>query len=662
MTTAPTARASAGWRDVATSLACALVVLPLALVLVSAFLSPFSNWTVRCALAAFCVVAVLRPGDALVILCAFVGFGIVLSHLAGFPALRVTEVMGVACLAGYGVGALMHARFRRALVESLSLPVMLFAVTAIASTLVWVRVYQLSTGSASAYVSVLLRFMTHDYFVQPGDFDFIVPAATLLEGLGLYVVAAALCRLDPLFFARPLRALTIGGAGLAMMSVLRLLEIHLRNPEIIRVLRANAGLRISPQIPDLIAAGAYFAMCWLVGLGIAVAERRQRVGWLLAGVPLLAGLYLTGSRSPLAAAFGGFVLLMFALVRRTMVPVRSVLAFAIVALLVMVIGFPWVVGHDIVGETALQSLKVRVELARAGLQVIATRPLFGVGLDRFYLVAGRFASPELNALWPGRKTPHNDFLRFAGELGIIGAGVFVCILALAARGIWQTLRETTDARFYGVVAGLAAFLITSLVSNPLMLREVSYVFWIGLGLAVGYSLPPPEAGSSTIDERAASRSRISRLRWSVAVAGVVLLLASVPFRAHEELAAINPAGITTGFYDWDAEPDGTRFRLSGPHVTMYVDGYARAVEIPLKGTLPSGSPQRVEVRINGRPVNTVAVGPEWQRVRTLLPRDSLNEPRRIELLISPSWIPAEANSGSDDRRALGVRVGEISTR
>jgi len=99
--------------------------------------------------------------------------------------------------------------------------------------------------------------------------------------------------------------------------------------------------------------------------------------------------------------------------------------------------------------------------------------------------------------------------------------------------------------------------------------------------------------------------------------------------------------------------------LSGPRAALYVDGRARMIEIPLKGTLPSGVLQQVEVRIDGRPANRLAVGAGWQRLRTLLPADPSTGPRRIDLLVSPSWVPAEVVPGSQDRRALGVKVGEI---
>ena len=180
----------------------------------------------------------------------------------------------------------------------------------------------------------------------------------------------------------------------------------------------------------------------------------------------------------------------------------------------MVLSYSWMVGRDFAGEMARQSLIVRGELIRAGLHVIGTRPLFGVGIDRFYLLAGEFASPELRALWQGRMNPHNDFLRFGAELGLVGLGLFIWILAGAGRRIWQALQEDRATPGWPVIAaGLVAFLVTSLVSNPLMVREVSYVFWIALGLAVGHSASlqaPREMPSASRAGFAAGPKRVSR--------------------------------------------------------------------------------------------------------------------------------------------------------
>lgn len=653
--------ASGAIRGLAASASWIIGILLLAVVLLSVGVAPGTNWTVRAMLAGFCLLAIVRPADALLVPIALVGFGIAISHLVGVPLLRVTELLVVASLFGCALRALPPGgRYRRAMAAWISVPVVLLAVAGVASTMVWLRVYHVQSGYAPGYGRALLQFISRNYFVQPGDFWTVVSTAALLEGLALFVTVAALCQTDPTFFGRALRMLTLGGAALGMMSVVRLGEIVLRNPGIVAARRATYdGLRISPQIPDYIAAGSYFALCWLAVLGLAIASRRRRLLWGVAGIPLIAAIYLTGSRSVIAAAIGGIVVLVFTLVRHRTAPVRGVLLFAVVAVVVMVVSFPWVIGHDLAGATARRSLTVRVELLRAGLRVIETRPFFGVGIDRFYLVAGAFASPELNALWNGRKNPHNDFLRVGAELGLVGLALFLWILTDAAKRIWQTLKNRGDARVAGLAAGLVAFLVTCLVSNPLMLRDVSFAFWIALGLATGQSAAPVPAARELSAAAPTALRRGLAFKWAIALTLGALLLVSVPFRATQELASMDVTRVSHGLFDWGADEDGTLFRWSGPQVAILVQDGVTSLAIPLRGALPSGELQEVEVRFKGRPVNRITVGQRWQQLRTVLPADSSGGARRIDLVISPTWVPAAVIPGSQDRRVLGVRVGAI---
>jgi hypothetical protein len=647
--------------------ACWIVVLlPLAVVLSSTALSPSSNWTVRTAVAGFSLLAIYRPDAALLVTAALLEFGIILSHLADVPTLRVTEVLVVSVLAGVCIRALPRgSRFRHELNASISAPVVLLAVAAVASAVVWQRVALFQAGSARAYVGALLQFVTRDYFVDPGDFWQLVSTAVLLEGLALFVVAAALSRMDSTFVERGSRMMILGGAGVAALSVVRLAEIVLRNPGAIATLRATSvGLRISPQIPDYIAAGSYFALCWIVALGMAVASPRRRLAWLAAGLPLIAALYLTGSRSVIAAAFVGLIAMIVVLLKRERSgALRGILAFAIVAVVVMVASYRWMSGRDVAGRMAWDSLTVRFELIRAGLAVIATRPLFGVGLDRFYLLAGAVASPRLHALWQGRMNPHNDFLRIGAELGLIGLGLFLGILVAAGQQIRTALQHTRDALLAGLAGGLVAFLVTSLVSNPLMVRDVSYVFWIALGLAVGRSssVPLPDRAHATAAPVPRTSSTALRVRYAGALVIGALLVFSIPFRAAREVSTVDPKRVAGyGFFDWDVDAHGTRSRLSGPRATFYVHETARLIEIPMSSTTPSGAVQLVEIQVDGRMIDRTPVGPQWRSVRVLLPPARSNGPRRIDLIVTPSWVPAEVIPGNQDRRVLGVNVGEIT--
>jgi O-antigen ligase len=642
-------------RQGAATLAWFCVSLLLVAVLLSIARSPIP-WAAQAMLAAFCLLAFTRPSAALLVTTAMVGMGGILSHWIGVPPLRTVEVMLVASLAGCFIRAIPpHTSFRRAIVAELSAPLVLLSGAALASALVWIRVHQVQTTYPSSYLEALLQFLVRDFFVASGEFRLIVTTATLLEGLGLYLAVAAVCRVDATFFGKALRMLVIGGAGLGLLSVFRLAEVQIRNPEAIEILRATAaGLRISPQIADYIAAGSYFIVCWLASLGLALDSPRRRLFWLAAGVPLMAGTYLTGSRSVIGAAVAGLTVLLVLTVRQRVVVDRRVAALAFVALAAMIVSYPWMTGRDVVGETAAISLKTRVELAKTSIAVIGTRPLFGIGFDRFQLLADGFASPELDALWHGRKNPHNDFLRVGAELGLVGLGLLLWLLVSAARRIGTGLRRLRDVRLAALAGALTAFAITSLVSDPLMVREVSYVFWIVLGLAVGDAAGPIGAGGS--GPAGSSRREAWRLAMAVLIGTAVTF--SIPFRARQEIRGIDLQHVTYGLGEWVVDEDGTPNRWSGPRATLFVDGRAQLVELPLSSTLPGGAPQQVEVSVDGRLANRLTVGSEWQPLRLTLPPADLSTPRRIDLLVTPTWIPADVIH-NDDHRVLGVKVGGI---
>jgi hypothetical protein len=83
------------------------------------------------------------------------------------------------------------------------------------------------------------------------------------------------------------------------------------------------------------------------------------------------------------------------------------------------------------------------------------------------------------------------------------------------------------------------------------------------------------------------------------------------------------------------------------------------VEFSLSGTLPTGRPQNVEAFVDGRLANQVSVGNQPQRLRIPLPKRT-GRSHRIDLRVSPTWIPADVEPASDDHRVLGIRIGEVA--
>jgi hypothetical protein len=144
-----------------------------------------------------------------------------------------------------------------------------------------------------------------------------------------------------------------------------------------------------------------------------------------------------------------------------------------------------------------------------------------------------------------------------------------------------------------------------------------------------------------------------------AVLVAALLLVSIPVRVRTELSTVDVRDIAYGFHEWGPARDGTRNRWSGPRATLFVDEHARLIEIPVAGGAPSRVRQQLEVVVDGRLADRLTVTSAWQRVRILLPPRGAEGHHRIDLVVTPPWVPAASIPGNQDRRVLGVKVGEI---
>ena len=109
------------------------------------------------------------------------------------------------------------------------------------------------------------------------------------------------------------------------------------------------------------------------------------------------------------------------------------------------------------------------------LEMVASRPLFGVGVGGYYLRSAQFSPRELLEIYP-RENAHNYFLQIAGELGLVGLAVFLWLLCAALWSVWpgaSTIRR--DPLGFGLFAGVTAFLLTYLSIPSRVAREVREV-------------------------------------------------------------------------------------------------------------------------------------------------------------------------------------------
>jgi O-antigen ligase len=131
----------------------------------------------------------------------------------------------------------------------------------------------------------------------------------------------------------------------------------------------------------------------------------------------------------------------------------------------------------------------RLDLWRIALLIFKGHPLGGVGLGNFQVVEPSYATQTLNLtmvrqIVQEQLVVHNTYLQMAADLGLIGVGLFLAILALPLRLAGRALRklelENHELEFY--VRGLLAGTVGMLIAYAFLSAEFEKPLWLLLGL------------------------------------------------------------------------------------------------------------------------------------------------------------------------------------
>lgn len=127
----------------------------------------------------------------------------------------------------------------------------------------------------------------------------------------------------------------------------------------------------------------------------------------------------------------------------------------------------------------------RLQIWDHTLDMIAEHPLVGVGVGNWSVYYPHYDRGDVVGIGVAPRRPHNDFLWIWAELGLIGLLIYVWLLVIVAKRVWQQLQaqrmEVLPALFAGL--GLLALLGHSCFSFP---REQPIAVFMGalmLGIA-----------------------------------------------------------------------------------------------------------------------------------------------------------------------------------
>ena len=632
----------------------------------------------KLAIAGVAVLSLVRPANGLLVVAGLSPLGYMLTtRVAGALPARITEAILLAFLAGYALRALW-ARFARrggetspATAQLMLTPVLLFSAVAIASCVVHYHFMQAWHDHPWPVLQRFVDFLVWGYHEDRGSLDptassagfgFVITTAFVVEGAALFLAAFTFCARDPAFLPRLVTMVVAGAVGAASLSFYALSEADL--------LAALPGLlaqRWTMFTPKLNSAASLFVLAGPLAIGAAAAGVRRR-SWLIAAtMVLVAALWINGTRVALLAALLVLVGTVAWFTTRRL-QWRALGTPVLVGLLVLGAGLTGTAFHRLYVDRAAarDALGYRYMFNETAVRMFASAPAFGVGVDQYYLQSEDFAPEELLSEY--RHVPaHNPFLQMAAELGMVGVVPFTWMIGVALWLCVTAVRtRAQDACLFGALAGLTAFLITTVSSgHPLLIEVTAYPFWIVLGLAAAgasrmVSVADTPTSSSQRSE-AADASPAGSSIWGrrCAVLGVALLAVSLPARITLQTRGIDFTGVSYGLYDWEEAAD-VRFRWTSSHATMFVDAGTTAIELPLR--LPQieiTGPMNVEIFLDGQFANRLELTQaEWRTVRMTIP-PSDQRYRRLELRVSPTWFPAALLPGSTDPRELGVMMGEL---
>lgn len=494
----------------------------------------------------------------------------------------------------------------------------------------------------------LVRAVSPDYLVFSSPESETWSALHALTGLALLASTRELARREPR--VRGWLAATLVGAsallGVATLGgVWREWASHGYGGWFLW--RYVTGVRYSLHLTDLNAAGSLYVLTGLVAASLAVSGLRRGLA-TGALVLMLPALWLSGSRSAVTGAVAaGTLMLIWGPGRAGVSRLNPRFVLPAAGLLVVVLGGVFVsssLTSDPTG-TASASLGLRSEFTATSARMWASAPAFGVGIGRYYPRSPEFMSARLHGLY-AYENAHNYFLQQCAELGLVGGGLFLLMLATLLRGVWTALRQRPDPATLALLTGAAAYLTTCLTGHPLLVPEAAFPFWMALGGAAAAILPEADTAPSW-------RGWLTR--------GVAALLACALAVALAGSNRVFPSPPDRGFHDEQRDGD-RKYRWTTRHAVAWVQpdiGFL-TIDVQAPALSARGRPFIVQLEADGRLVQeSVVRAGEWTQVGVALRTRSPRARRRIDLRVNQVWTEKRDRPGPNvtDDRPRGVMAG-----
>jgi hypothetical protein len=409
------------------------------------------------------------------------------------------------------------------------------------------------------------------------------------------------------------------------------------------LLRYVEGERFSLHLADVNAAGSFYVLAAVAAAAFGLFHREHRSRAI--GLMALMGpaLWLTGSRSAVVALVIGLVIVASGRTRWSLAR-RPTIAVPVVAALVLVLAMLTVDWQSEVKGSVGKAADLRSQFSVTSARMLASAPVFGVGVGRYFERSSEFMPAELRAIY-GNENAHNYFAQQFVELGIVGGLLFAWLAAAGVARAWVVSRASGDAASLGLFAGTTAYLSTCLTGHPLLVPEAALPFWAAFGAVAGGHNDDAEA------------SKVTR----VLAAAACVFLAICIGRAVVSYTRARVPPADAGFHGMETAADGTRFRWMTRHALTTVPAEPGFMRLRLRAPdYPLTRPLVVQTAFAGRVVDRREI-PSGRWITYDVPaRGPVRTPfRRVDLRVNQLWTQEVTLGQRPARRPVTVMVGAL---
>jgi len=251
-------------------------------------------------------------------------------------------------------------------------------------------------------------------------------------------------------------------------------------------------VRPTGPFPNPNVMGIYLGLLAPIAIGLFLYyyKGRERVSWGIVSLLAAAGIYITLSRGSGLGLF--FSVLFLAIVRRHKILITILAAIFLIYPVVMPKNIKSWAANSNYNPLVFLFNEDRLSMYMNAANMVSHHPVIGVGVNTYAKNYAKYKTAEAEKYAHTQDTAYaqSNYFQMAGEMGLVGLGIFVWFLWLLFRELIRYYRSSKDDYLkiisISLIACFIAFLVNGLTESSLYYSRVAVMFWylVGLSLAL----------------------------------------------------------------------------------------------------------------------------------------------------------------------------------